>query len=137
MQIIFHYIRCIYSRINFTIGETEIPNIFQEEQKFLGKLLFPTGKLSDTFDYLGIGNKAHKYKYPSYFEMNIKSGSRNIISFLRFLLTVHTILQSNLKKLHTFTDKSVKKNGPWITRVVTHGSFFHPALHLKRALDIT
>ena len=29
-------------RINFTIVETEIPNIFQKEQKFLGKLLFPT-----------------------------------------------------------------------------------------------
>ena len=40
------------SRINFTIGETEIPNIFQEEQNFLGKLLFPTGKLSDAFDYI-------------------------------------------------------------------------------------
>ena len=40
------------SRINFTIGETEIPNIFQEEQKFLGKLLFPTGKLSDAFNYI-------------------------------------------------------------------------------------
>ena len=41
MQIIFHQIE-----------ETEIPNIFQEEQKFLGKLLFPTGKLSDAFDYI-------------------------------------------------------------------------------------
>ena len=40
------------SRITFTIGETEIPNIFQEEQKFLGKHLFPTGKLSDEFDYI-------------------------------------------------------------------------------------
>jgi len=40
------------SRINFTIGETEIPNIFQEEQKFLGKLLFPAGKLSDAFNYI-------------------------------------------------------------------------------------
>ena len=40
------------SRISFTIGETEIPNIFQEEQKFLGKFLFPTGKLSDAFDYI-------------------------------------------------------------------------------------
>ena len=37
------------SRINFTIGEPEIPNIFQEEQKFLGKLLFLTGKLSDAY----------------------------------------------------------------------------------------
>ena len=40
------------SRINFTFGQTEIPNIFQEEQKFLGKHLFPTGKLSDEFDYI-------------------------------------------------------------------------------------
>jgi len=40
------------SRINFTIGETEIPNMFQEEQKFLGKLLFPTGKFGDAFDYI-------------------------------------------------------------------------------------
>ena len=40
------------SRINFTFGEIEIPNIFQEEQKFLGELLFPTGKLSDAFDYM-------------------------------------------------------------------------------------
>ncbi len=42
------------SRINFTIGlgETEIPNIFQEEQKFLGKLQFPTGKISDAFNYI-------------------------------------------------------------------------------------
>ena len=40
------------SRLNFTIGETEIPNIFQEEQTFLGKLLFPTGKLSNAFDII-------------------------------------------------------------------------------------
>ena len=33
------------SRIIYTIGETEISNIFQEKQKFLGKLLFPTRKL--------------------------------------------------------------------------------------------
>ena len=40
------------SRINFSIGETEISNIFKEEQKFLGKPLFPTGKLSEAFDYI-------------------------------------------------------------------------------------
>ena len=28
------------SRINFTISETEIPNIFQEEQKFLANFYF-------------------------------------------------------------------------------------------------
>ena len=38
------------SRINFT--ETEIPNLFHKEQKFLGKHLLPTGKLSDEFDYI-------------------------------------------------------------------------------------
>ena len=52
------------SRINFTIGETEIPNIFQEEQKFLGKLLFPPGKLIDLFDYIKseFEKKTNKYK---------------------------------------------------------------------------
>ena len=49
---LFSIISGVPSRINFTIGETEIPNIFQEEQKFLCKLLFPTGKLSDAFDYI-------------------------------------------------------------------------------------
>ena len=39
---LFSIISGVPSRINFTIGETEIPNIFQEEQKSLGKLLFPT-----------------------------------------------------------------------------------------------
>ena len=59
------YIRSgVPSRINFTIGETEIPNIFQEEQKFLRKLLFPTGKLSDAFDYIKseFEKKTNKYK---------------------------------------------------------------------------
>ena len=40
------------SRINFAIGETEIPNIFQQEQKFLGRLLSPTGNLNNAFDYI-------------------------------------------------------------------------------------
>jgi len=54
----------VTSRINFSIGETEIPNIFQEEQKFLGKLLFPTGKLIDLFDYIKseFEKKTNKYK---------------------------------------------------------------------------
>ena len=55
------------SRINFTIGETEIPNIFQEKQKFLGKLLFPTRKLSDAFDYIKseLEKKTNKHKCTS------------------------------------------------------------------------
>ena len=56
------------SRINFTIGETEIPNLFHKEQKFLGKHLLPTGKLSDEFDYIKsefeIKPVNHKMWYP-------------------------------------------------------------------------
>ena len=49
----------------------------------------------------------------------------------RFLLTVHTISQSHLKKLDTFTDKFVKK---WtgLPPCATNS-----ALHLKPGLDIT
>ena len=73
------------SRIQFTIGETEIPNIFQEEQKFLGKLLFPTGKLSDVFDYIKSEFEAKLININALLiGMNIKSGSTNIISFLLF-----------------------------------------------------
>ena len=35
--------------LNFSIGDKKIPTIFHEEQKFLGKVLFPLGKSSDTF----------------------------------------------------------------------------------------
>ena len=65
------------------------------------------------------------------FEINIKSGStckHYFIPSIRFLLTVHTISQSHLKKIDTFTDKFVKK---WI------GLPPYTALHLKPALDIT
>ena len=39
-----------------------------------------------------------------------------IIPFIPFLFTVHTISQSHLKKLDTFTDKFVKKMD-WITNL--------------------
>ena len=119
------------SRIKFTIGETEIPNIFQEEQKFLGKLLFPTGELSDAFDYIKsefekklininallIRDEYKVWIYKHYF-----------IPSIRFLLTVHAI-QSHLKKLDTFPN--VKK---WtgLPPCATNA-----ALHLKPGLDIT
>ena len=38
--------------MNFDIQGTVIPTIFHEEQKFLGKVLFPLGKSKDTFIYL-------------------------------------------------------------------------------------
>ena len=65
------------------------------------------------------------------FEINIKAGStckHYFIPSIRFLLTVHTISQSHLKKLDTFTDKFVIKLPPCATNA---------ALHLKPGLDIT
>ena len=121
------------SRINFSIGEAQIPNIFEEEQKFLGRLLFPLQKSSDTFNYI-------KNEFESKLE-NIQSllirdeyklwiYKHYFIPSIRFLLTVHQITKSNLKKLDTFTDKFVKK---WagLPPCATNA-----ALHLKTALDI-
>ena len=112
MQTIFHQIRYVPSRINFTNGETEIPNIFQEEQKFLGKLLFPTGKLSDAFDYIKSEFEKKLININALLirdEYKVWIDKHYFIPFIRFLLTVHTISQSHLKKLDTFTDKFVKK----------------------------
>jgi len=100
------------SRINFTIGETEIPNIFQEEQKFLGKLLFPTGKLSDAFNYIKSEFETKLININALLfwdEYKVWICQHYFIPSIRFLLTVHTISQSHLKKLDTFTDKFVKK----------------------------
>ena len=38
--------------IDFNIGESVIPSIRDEEQKFLGKLLFFHGKPEETFQYI-------------------------------------------------------------------------------------
>ena len=117
MQIIFHQIS-VPSRINFTIGETEIRNIFQQEQKFLRKLLFPTCKLSDLFNYI---KSEFETKLTNINALLIRDEYKvwiyipYFIPSIRFLLTVHTISQNHLKKLATFTDKFVKKKMDWIT----------------------
>ena len=40
------------SKVDFYIKEDRIPNLFEEEQKFLSKVVFPSGKSSETFDYI-------------------------------------------------------------------------------------
>ena len=54
-------------------------NIFQEEQKFLGKLLFSTGKLSDAFDYIKseFERKLIKINSPLIRDEYVKSESAN------------------------------------------------------------
>ena len=38
--------------VTFKIGNDDIPSIFHEDQKFLGKLLFFNGKSVDTFNHV-------------------------------------------------------------------------------------
>ena len=40
------------SVVEFKIGDDSIPSIRDEEQKFLGKLLFYTGKSEETFTHI-------------------------------------------------------------------------------------
>ena len=39
------------SIVHFKIGDNIVPSIAEEEQKFLGKVIFFSGKSSDTFIY--------------------------------------------------------------------------------------
>ena len=92
------------SKVDFNIKKSIIPNLFEEEQKFLGKVVFPSGKSSDTFnhikeifkmklDYIDNSSVRNEYKlwiYDKYF-----------LSAHRFLLTIHTITTTDLKKLET------------------------------------
>ena len=104
-----------------------------EEQKFLGKLLFFKGKpeeslklFTDTFskgieniDKAQIRNEYKLWIYSQYF-----------LPSQRFLLTVHTLIQTQLKLLDTMTDKAIKR---WagIPRSVTN-----VLIHLKEGMDI-
>ena len=117
----------------FSISNNLIPTIFHEEQKFLGKLLFPLGKSIDIFYFFKtefssrlenlnatlIRDEYKLWIYKHYF-----------IPSIRFILTVHTVLKTDLKKLDVFTDKYIKK---WsgIPRCATNA-----AIHLQTGLNI-
>ena len=119
--------------VPFFIGDNRISSIRDKEQKFLGKLLFFKGKPDETFNMFkdtlteGIENidKAlvrNEYKlwiYSNYF-----------LPSKRFLLTVHTLTQTQLKQLDTLTDKAIKR---WagVPRSATN-----VIIHIKEGLDI-
>ena len=98
--------------IPFHIGDNNIASIKDQEQKFLGKLLFFKGKSEETFSHIkntfleGIANieKAivrNEYKLWIY--------SNYLLPSKRFLLTVHVLTETHLKMLDTLTDKAIKK----------------------------
>ena len=119
--------------IHFNIGESVIPSIRDEEQKFLGKLLFFNGKSEDTFNHISeifkegidrieksmVRNEFKLWIYANYF-----------LPSKRFLLTVHTLTQTQLKTLDTLTDKAIK------TWVGVPKSATNAVIHMKQALDI-
>ena len=93
------------------IGESVIPSIRDEEQKFLGKLLFFNGKPEETFNHISeifkegierieksmVRNEFKLWIYTNYF-----------LPSKRFLLTVHTLTKTQLKTLDTLTDQAIK-----------------------------
>ena len=90
------------------IGEYSLPSVRDEGQKCLGKLLFFNCKSEDTnklikgiltegIDNINkavIGNEYKLWIYKNYF-----------LPSKRFILTVHTLTKTHLKKLDTITDK--------------------------------
>ena len=121
------------SIITFQVGNDNIPSIYHEDQKFLGKLLFFNGKSKDTFDHIKSEIETrlqrleeteirNEYKLWIYKHYTLPS--------IRFLLSVHDITKTDLSKLDSLCNKHVKK---WtgLPPCATNTIF-----HLKHALDI-
>ena len=119
--------------IPFHIGHTRIPSIRDEDQKFLGRLLFFSGKSEETFQHIkdtlknaleNIEASLVRSEYKLWILKNY------LIPSKRFLLTVHTLPMTHLKTLDTFMDQWIKK---WagIPKSATN-----VIIHLKEGLDI-
>ena len=100
------------SVVPFHIGGSPVASIRDEEQKFLGKLLFYKGKSEETFAHIrdafkegieNIENAMVRDEYKLWMYVNYLLPSK------RFLLTVHTLTATHLKQLDTLTDKFIKK----------------------------
>ena len=110
MQIIFHFRGHPNCNI-FYIGDSEISSIQDEEQKFVGKLLFFKGKPEETFNLvkdtfvkgiekIGEAMVRNEFKLWMY--------TKYLLPSKRFLLTIHTLTDTQLKSLDTLTDKAIK-----------------------------
>ena len=88
--------------VPFHIGENRIPSIKDEEQKFLGCLLFFSGKSEETFKLIfdtlkGALDRLEGSLIRSEYKLWILKNY--LIPSKRFLLTVHTLPQTHLTKL--------------------------------------
>ena len=100
------------SVIHFKISEAIIPSIHEEEQKFLGKVIFFTGKSTDVYTYFKdvietklknidettIRNEYKMWIYQNYF-----------LPSIRFLLTVHDITFTDIQKIDSLSHRYLKK----------------------------
>ena len=119
--------------VPFFIGENRIPSIKDEEQKFLGKLLFFSGKSEDTFNLIKSIWKEGMDRIDKCFvrnEIKLWIYKLYFLPSKRFLLTVHTLTATHLKLLDTFADKYVKK---WagLPRCATNA-----VIHLNEGMDV-
>ena len=117
----------------FHIGNSRIPSIRDQEQKFLGRLLFFSGKSEETFKLVHDTLKDALERIEACLirsEYKLWILKNYLLPSKRFLLTVHTLPQSHLAKLDTFVDKFTKK---WagLPKSATNA-----VIHLKEALDI-
>ena len=123
------------SKTKFDFEGSEIPSISDEEQKFLGRVLFYQGKSEDCYNLLKeiIQTKLENLNKTSIRnEYKLEIYQMYILPSLRFLLTVHDLPQSYLSKLDTMTDQYLKS---WAglprsaTNIILHQS---TAMNIKK-----
>ena len=119
--------------INFNIEGYQVPSIAEEEQKFLGRVLFFSGKSVECFQLLEniISEKLKNLdKTAVRNEFKVEIYKIYILPSIRFLLTVHDLPITYLKKLDTIADKFLKT---WagLPKCATTA-----ILHLNTALNI-
>ena len=118
---------------NFKIGEHTVPSIADEEQKFLGRVLFFSGKSSECFKLLqdNIKERLENLEMTAIRpEFKIEIYNIYILPSIRFLLTVHDLPITHLRRLDTMADQYLKK---WagLPRCATNA-----IIHLNTALNI-
>ena len=99
------------TEIEFFVDNTPIPSIAQEEQKFLGRILFFEGKSQECYNLLKekIKDKIENLdKTEVRSEFKVEIYKIYILPSIRFLLTIHDLPKSYLIKLDTFTNQYLK-----------------------------
>ena len=100
------------SKINFFIGDKIIPSISDEDQHYLGAKVYFQGKESEVLeDMTNLISKKLKNLDDTLVrnEYKLAVHARYLIPSLRFILTVHDLTPTSLRKLDTLCDKFAKK----------------------------